>query len=84
MSQFLLLSAYWDYYLMGIILIPGLLFGLYAQIKVNNAYNAFSKVPNIGGKTASQVARIILDTAGCNNVEIKKINGELTDNFNPI
>ena len=83
MTQFLLLSAYWDYYLMGIILIPGLLLGIYAQTKVNKAYNKFSKIPNMGGRTASEVARIILDAAGCNNVEIKKINGELTDNFNP-
>ena len=83
MTQFLLLSAYWDYYLMGIILIPGMLLGIYAQLKVNNAYSKFSKIPNMGGRTASDVARIILDAAGCNNVAIKKINGELTDNFNP-
>ena len=83
MTQFLLLSAYWDYYLMGIILIPGILLGIFAQIKVNNAYNTFSKIPNTGGRTASEVARIILDAAGCNNVAIKKIGGELTDNFNP-
>ena len=83
MTQFLLLSTYWEYYLMGIILIPGILFGIYAQIKVNNTYDKFSRIPNAGGRSARDVARIILDSAGCSNVDIQKIGGSLTDNFNP-
>ena len=83
MTQFLLLSAYWEYYLMGVILIPGIILGLYAQSKVNMTYDKFSRIPNVAGRTASEVARIILDAAGCNNVQVQKISGNLTDNFNP-
>lgn len=76
------ISLYWEYYLMGIILLPGIIFGIYAQAKVNNAFNTYSNISNEGGRTASEVAKIILDSAGCNDVHIKKISGELTDNYN--
>jgi len=82
MSQFLLLSTYWTYYLMGIILIPGILLGIYAQFKVSSAYSKYSKIPSSRGKTAGEVARLILDAAGCEDVKIAHINGELTDNYN--
>jgi Zn-dependent membrane protease YugP len=38
------MGAYWEYILMGVILIPGILFAIYAQVKVNSAYNHYSKV----------------------------------------
>ena len=84
MLNFLLYSTlYWEYYIMGFILLPGLIFAIYAQSKVTSTYNKFSKVASESGRTASEVARIMLDAAGCTNTTITKIGGELTDNFNP-
>lgn len=74
---------YWDYYLMGIILLPGLLLALIAQIKVSTNFAKYKKVASKKGMTASQVARLILDSASLNHVNVVKIDGELTDNYNP-
>lgn len=82
MTNFLLLSFYFQYYLMGIILIPGIILGIYAQSKVNSTFGKYSKIPNANGKTASEVAKIMLNAAGCNDVTVTKINGNLTDNYN--
>ena len=72
-----------EYYLMGIILIPGILFALIAQLKVQTSYRKYSKVMSEKNLTGAQVARLILDSAGLNNVKVQKIDGELTDNFDP-
>ncbi len=74
---------YWDYYIMGIILIPGLIIATIAQAKVSTNFNKYSKVLSKKGLTACQVARLILDSAGLTSVQIEKINGNLTDNYDP-
>ena len=66
-----------------ILLIPALLFGLYAQFKVSSTYKKYSQVKNASGFTAAEVARKILDDNGLYDVAIVKIAGNLTDNFNP-
>ena len=66
-----------------ILLIPALLFGLYAQFKVSSTYKKYSQVKNARGYTAAEVARKILDDNGLYDVAIVKIAGNLTDNFNP-
>ena len=67
-----------------ILLIPALLFGLYAQFKVSSTYKKYSQVKNARGYTAAEVARKILDDNGLYDVAIVKIAGNLTDNFNPM
>ena len=66
-----------------ILLIPALLFGLYAQFKVSSTYKKYSQVKNARGYTAAEAARKILDDNGLYDVAIVKIAGNLTDNFNP-
>ena len=66
-----------------ILLIPALLFGLYAQFKVSSTYKKYSQVKNARGYTAAEVAIKILDDNGLYDVAIVKIAGNLTDNFNP-
>jgi len=82
MQIFLGFSFYWQYYLMGIILLPGLLLGIYAQNKVTRTYAKYSKVSSEKGMTASEVARLLLSQAGCNDHIVTKISGNLTDNYN--
>lgn len=66
-----------------LLLLPAMLFGLYAQYKVNSAYNKYSKISNSRGITAAEVARKILDDNGLYDVRIAHVSGSLTDNFNP-
>lgn len=66
-----------------LLLIPAMIFALYAQYKVNSTFNKYSNVKNSRGVTAAEVARRILDANGLQNVGIVHISGKLTDNFNP-
>lgn len=66
-----------------IIIIPALIFALYAQSKVNSTYKKYSNVGNRRGYTAREVARQILDSNGLENVGIEHISGELTDHYDP-
>lgn len=56
---------------------------LIAQIRVKSAYRKWSKVENQRGLTGAQVARMILDANGLNNVPVNCVSGELTDHYDP-
>lgn len=74
---------YFEYYLMGIILLPALIFATYAQIKVNNTYNKFSQVYSQSNTTANELIRRLLDTCGMHSTQVVAVSGSLTDHFNP-
>lgn len=76
-------GIYWLYYLLGIVMIPGIALGIWAQCRVVSTFNEYSKVQTKHGKTAKDVARMMLDGGGCYDTKIAHIRGELTDNFNP-
>ncbi len=69
------------YYL--ILIIPTMLFALWAQSKVSSTFNKYSRVRSSRGYTAAQVCRQILDSNGLYNVRIEHIAGNLTDHFDP-
>ncbi|MBR1988263.1 MAG: zinc metallopeptidase, partial [Clostridia bacterium] len=71
------------YYALGIVMIPGIIMGIWAQCKVVSTFNKYSKVQTKSGRTANEVARTMLDGGGCQDTKIQTIRGELTDNFNP-
>ncbi|CCG56068.1 peptidase membrane zinc metallopeptidase [Brachyspira pilosicoli WesB] len=76
-------GGYFEYYFGYIwILIPGILLGLWAQMKVNGAYSKYSRVENKRGITGAQTAKYILDAYGL-NIPIERINGHLTDHYDP-
>ncbi|MTI47724.1 zinc metallopeptidase [Sporosalibacterium faouarense] len=66
-----------------IILIPAILFAMYAQAKVKGTFNKYLKVQNRSGYTGAQVARMILDKNGLHDVRIEHIRGNLTDHYDP-
>lgn len=72
---------YFDYTF--IVLIPALIFALYAQFKVNSTYAKYSKVRSSRGLTGAEVARRILDANGLFDIKVIHISGNLTDNYNP-
>lgn len=63
--------------------LPGILIALFAQIKVKSNYSKYSKVLNSAGYTGADIAREILKSNGITNVEVYRIKGNLTDNYNP-
>jgi Zn-dependent membrane protease YugP len=64
-------------------LIPGLLLGIWAQIKLSHAYGKYSRVPVDSGMTGAEAAREILDRAGLSNVPVEEIPGHLSDHYDP-
>ncbi len=63
--------------------LPGLLVALFAQAKVKSNYSKYSKIINSSGYTGADVAQLILRNNGITNVQVRRISGNLTDNFNP-
>ena len=66
-----------------IFIIPALLFGLWAQFRVNTAFNKNSRIANSRGYTGAETAKYILEQNGVYDVTIRHISGNLTDNYNP-
>ncbi|MDO4517681.1 MAG: zinc metallopeptidase [Bacillota bacterium] len=67
----------------AILLIPAVIFTLFAQGKVKSAYNKYSRIRVSSGITGAKAARMILDRNGMSHVPIQVIAGELTDNYDP-
>jgi len=63
--------------------LPGLLLGLWAQMKVKSAFKKYSKVRNSRGLTGAQAARLILDHYGLRHVGIEETKGMLSDHYDP-
>ena len=57
--------------------------GVIASVKVNSTFSKYSAVAASCGLTADQIARRILDDNGLQHVQIKRISGNLTDNYHP-
>lgn len=72
---------YWDpTYL---IMLPAIIFAMWAQYKTKSTFSKYNNVYNSRNYTGAQVARQILDDNGLNNVRIERINGHLTDHYDP-
>lgn len=69
----------WTY----IILLPALLLTMYAQYRVNSAFSKYQKVPSRRGITASQLAKALLHAEGVDDVAIERVEGRLTDHYDP-
>jgi Zn-dependent membrane protease YugP len=69
----------WD-----LLLIPGILLGLYAHFKLTSTYNKFLEVPAQTGLTGAEAARQILDSAGLTGMPIEVTEGHLSDHFDPM
>ena len=66
-----------------VLVIPPLLLGFWAQMKVRGAYAKYTKVPNQRGLTGLDAAKIILGPEGLHDVSIDGVRGELTDHYDP-
>ena len=66
-----------------LILIPAILISAWAQFKVSSTFNKYSTVRSINGYTGAQVARILLNDAGLQEVESQQVPGRLSDHYDP-
>lgn len=73
---------FFDSYYLVLVIIPMLL-GLWAQHKVTSTFNKYSGVSSSGGLTGYQTARMMLDSKGLQDVQIERVNGSLTDYYDP-
>lgn len=69
----------WTYML----IIPGMLLGLWAQHKVKSTYAEYSRIPTRCGRGAAGVVDDLLRRNGNNKVRIGRVSGQLTDHYNP-
>ena len=71
------------YYGSMIILIPAIIFTMYAQAKVNSNFRRYSNVRNLRNMTGAEAARRMLDANGLGRVQIEQVKGSLTDHYDP-
>jgi Zn-dependent membrane protease YugP len=66
-----------------LIMIPPLIFMIYAQARVNSAFNKYSKVANSQRITGSEAAEKLLQSNGLGNVKVEEIKTRLGDHYDP-
>jgi len=66
------------------LIIPGVLLGIYAQIKLSSTYGHYSQVGNVRGLTGAEAAREVLDSAGLYQMPVEEVGGHLTDHYDPL
>ncbi len=63
--------------------IVGMIISMLASAKVKSAFNKYSKVRSMSGMTGAQVAERILNSQGIYDVSVQRVEGSLTDHYNP-
>ena len=66
-----------------LIMLPPLIFMIYAQSKVNSAFKKYSKIANSQRITGAEAARTLLLANGLNNVKVEGVRGRLGDHYDP-
>ena len=65
------------------VLLPSMALSGGAAWLVKSRFNKYSQVPSQKGYTGQQAAQILLDAAGISDVRIVRVDGSLTDHYNP-
>lgn len=65
------------------LMMPGLLLGIYAHLKLTSTYSRFLEVKSASGLSGAEAAREILDQAGLYSVPIEEVGGRLSDHYDP-
>ena len=73
---------YIDYWYL-ILVLPAILFGFLAQMKITNTYRRYAQVISRRGITAADAAAAILRHNGVSGVSLERIGGQLSDHYDP-
>ena len=65
------------------VLIPSAILSGGASMLVRSRFNKYSKIPSTKGYTGQMAAQKLLDTAGIHDVQVVRVDGMLTDHYNP-
>ena len=63
--------------------IIGFIIVLYAQIKISSTYGKYKNIKLNKNISGQEVARMILDSNGMNDIHVVETQGELTDHYDP-
>ena len=74
---------FWIDYWYIVLVLPAMIFALWAQHRVQSTFNKYSRVPTRAGITGADAARMVLRANGVSGVDIRETNGNLTDHFDP-
>jgi Zn-dependent membrane protease YugP len=66
-----------------LIMIPPLIFMIYAQARVNSAFNKYSKIANTRNITGAEAAEKLLQSNGLGNIGVEQIKSRLGDHYDP-
>lgn len=70
----------WSYL---VLVVPALLFSLWASARVNSTFKKYSAMRNARGMTGAEAARAVLNANGVTDVRIEYVSGNLTDHYDP-
>jgi len=73
---------YFDPYFL-LLVVPALILGLVAQGLVRSTFSSYDKIPNARGLTGEAAARAVLASRGLAQVRIAKVQGTLSDHYDP-
>jgi len=66
-----------------IILIPAMIFAVWAQWKVQHTYSKWSRVRAASGRTGREMAQAIMSRNGVADVAVEEVGGVLSDHYDP-
>jgi hypothetical protein len=78
MLGLMIIDQYWW------VVLPGMLLGLYAQIKLSSVYGRYSRIAVQSGLSGAEAARTVLDGAGLTGMPVEEVGGHLTDHYDPL
>lgn len=72
---------YFDWYY--ILLIPVMIFALWAQMRVSTTFHKYQQQHNRRNITGAEAARRVLSASGVSGVAVEQVAGTLTDHYDP-
>jgi Zn-dependent membrane protease YugP len=66
-----------------LLLIPALIFAMWAQWKVQHTYSEFAKVRSSTGRSGREIAHAIMARNGISDVGVEEVGGVLSDHYDP-
>lgn len=66
-----------------LLVLPAMLFSLWASARVNSTFKRYSQMRNARGMTGADAARAVLAANGVGGVRIERVAGNLTDHYDP-
>jgi len=66
-----------------VLVVPAMIFSMWAQHQVSSSFKKYSQQQTSKRLTGAQAARAVLNDAGITNVQIERVQGHLTDHFDP-